>query len=123
LVAKDNTGRVVTVRDTLDGIGSSLKYTNYQLDTAGAGKEPHPWNWTESAGHLRNVFTKEAELAEHVAGNIERWVKANRHEDAANLAAMRAAAKDLRAAARSLIGLGRKLRNAQSCLEVTNTSG
>lgn len=120
-VAKDTSGRVVTVKDMLDGIGTSLKYTNYQLDTAGAGKEPHPWNWTESSGHFRNVLTKQAELAEHIAGNIERWVAANPQADPANLAAMRAAARDYRAAARSLINLGRKMRNAQGCLEVTST--
>ncbi|MEU1813043.1 hypothetical protein [Micromonospora aurantiaca (nom. illeg.)] len=105
----------------LDGISTSLKYTNYQLDTAGTGHEPHPWNWTESAGHFRSVMTKEAELAEHVARAIDRWVKANPHGDAANLAAMRAASKDFKAAARSLINLGKKMRNVQSCLDVTRS--
>jgi hypothetical protein len=120
-VAKDTTGRVVTVRDMLDSIGVSLKYTNYQLDTTGAGKEPHPWCWTESSGHLRSVLAKEAELAEHIAGNIQRWIKTNPDTDGANLAAMRAAAKEYRAIARSPTNLGKKMRNAQSCLDVTNT--
>ncbi|MEU2615903.1 hypothetical protein ABZ570_30680 [Micromonospora sp. NPDC007271] len=104
-----------------DGISTSLKHTNYQLDTAGAGHEPHPWNWTESAGHFRSVVTKEAELAEHIARTIDRWVKANAGIDAANLAAMRAASKDLKAAARSLVNLGNKLRNVQACLDVTQS--
>ncbi|NES28072.1 hypothetical protein GCE86_09030 [Micromonospora terminaliae] len=120
-IARDTSGRVVTVRDMLDGISTSLKYTNYQLDTAGVGHEPHPWNWTECAGHFRSVVTKEAELAEHVARTIDRWVKANPNADAANLAAMRAASKDLKAAARSLINLGKKMRNVQSCLDVTQS--
>lgn len=120
-IARDTSGRVVTVRDMLDGISTSLKYTNYQLDTAGIGHEPHPWNWTESAGHFRSVMTKEAELAEHIARTIDRWAKANPGTDPANLAAMRAASKDLKAAARSLVNLGKKMRNVQSCLDVTQS--
>jgi hypothetical protein len=118
---RDTTGRVVNVRDTLDGIGTSLKHATYQLAVAGAGNEPHPWCWTESSGLARAVLQKEAELLEQVAGSIERWIKANPRADAANLAAMKAAAKEYRAVARSLLGNARKMRNAQSCLEVTNT--
>lgn len=120
-VARDSSGRVVTVRDMLNGISTSLKYTTYQLDSAGAGHEPHPWNWTESSGHFRSVLMKEAQLAGQVALIIDRWVKDNPGEDAANLAAMRAAAKDYKAAARSLQNLGQRMRNIQACLEVTNS--
>ncbi|WP_018349057.1 hypothetical protein [Longispora albida] len=120
-VPRDTTGRVVVVRDTLDGVNTSLKYTNYQLDTAGAGLPPHPFLWTESAGHLRSVLTKQAELAEHVARNIDRWIKNNVGADAADIAAMRAAAKDYKAIAKSLIGNARKARNVQACLEVTGS--
>lgn len=120
-VAKDTSGRVVGVTDALGGLNVSLKHTNYHLSFAGNGKEPHPWCWTESAGHFRSVLQKEAELADLVAGNIERWVKANPEADPANLAAMKAAAKEYRAVAKSLLNNSRKLRQAASCLEVTNT--
>ncbi|MFG3690777.1 hypothetical protein [Micromonospora sp. NPDC047740] len=120
-IARDTSGRVVTVRDMLDGISTSLKYTNYQLDTAGIGHEPHPWNWTESAGHFRSIVTKEAELAEHIARTIDRWVKANADTHPANLAAMHAASKDLKAAARSLVNLGKKMRDVQARLDATQS--
>jgi hypothetical protein len=120
-VQKATGGTVVTVHDMLDGISTSLKYTNYQLDTAGVGHEPHPWNWTASAGHFRSVMMKEAELATHLASAIDRWIKANPDEDPANLAAMRKASTDYKAASRSMTALGRKMRNIQSCLEVTDT--
>ncbi|MEU5726764.1 hypothetical protein ABZ783_33810 [Micromonospora sp. NPDC047738] len=120
-IARDTSGRVVTVRDMLDGISTSLKYTNYQLDTAGIGHEPHPWNWTESAGHFRSVVTKEAELAEHIARTIDRWAKANADTHPANLATMHTASKDLKAAARTLVNLGKKMRNAQARLDATQS--
>jgi hypothetical protein len=88
-VPKDSSGRVVQVHDGLNGISTSLKYVNYQLDTAGTGHEPHPWLWTASTGHLRSVLMKEAELVGHMATAIERWIKANPHADPPNIAAMR----------------------------------
>ncbi|GIG62954.1 hypothetical protein Lfu02_73260 [Longispora fulva] len=120
-VPKDTTGRVVVVRDMLEGIGTTLKYTNYQLDTAGVSLPPHPHNWTESAGILRSVLTKEAQLLEQVAGNIDRWIKTNPGVDAGDVAAMRTASKEYKAIARSLIGNSKKARTIQSHLEVTGS--
>ncbi|WP_433528158.1 hypothetical protein ACQPYA_17510 [Micromonospora sp. CA-263727] len=120
-VPRDSGGRVAQVHDGLNGISTSLKYVNYQLDTAGPGHEPHPWLWTASTGHLRSVVTKEAELVGHLATAIERWIKANPDADPPNVAAMRQAVKHYRSIARSLLTCARNARNAQANLDVTNT--
>ncbi|GAA2527764.1 hypothetical protein [Pilimelia columellifera] len=118
---KDKSGRVVGVTDAYNGMTTGLKHCNYHLSFAGSGSFPHPYNWTEVSGHFRSVLQKEAETADLLATNIEGWVKANPNHDAANLAAMKAAAKEYRAVAKSLLNNSRKLRRAGSCLEVTAT--
>lgn len=116
---RDHSGRVVTVHDALNGTATTLKHVNYILDTSGAGSEPHPWCWTASTGHMRSVYTKQADLCQHMARLITQWVDDHPHESAENLAAMRQAAKEYKSAARSLANLSRKMRQAQSCLDAT----
>ncbi|MEV0898202.1 hypothetical protein [Actinoplanes sp. NPDC049802] len=112
-------GTVATVRDAPDGISTTLKHANYQLDTAGPGYEPHPSQWATSAGHFRAVCTGASELAGHLAGAIDRWITDHPEEAADNLAVMGTAATDLKETSRTLVALARQFGGVRSGLDGT----
>jgi hypothetical protein len=110
-------GTVATVRDALDGISTSLKHANYQLDTAGPGYEPRPAQWATSAGNFRAVCTGASELAGHLAGAIDRWITDHPEETGEHLAMMGTAAADLKETSRTLVALARQFGGIQAGLD------
>lgn len=112
-------GTVATVRDALDGISTSLKHANYQLDSAGPGYEPHPSQWASSAGNFRAVCTGAGELAGHLAGAIDRWITDHPEEAAGNLAVMRTAVTDLKETSRTLVSVARQFGGVRAGLDST----
>jgi hypothetical protein len=112
-------GTVATVRDALDGITTTLKHANYQLDSAGPGYEPHPSKWASSAGNFSAVCTGASELAGHLAGAIERWITDHPEEPTDDLAGMRTAVTDLKETSRTLVAVARRFGGIRAGLDST----